>query len=160
MSSEEDQKPATGPENAPSGHIYVCQDALPDPTGPPYEFIQRVTLLAYEIDTLSQQLWGVLAANAPVLLRSDAAVFVVGIGYLARGIERTGREMLARLGLPALDPLEDQKRLVRQQLAKPDCPADLAEHLTAVLEWLEGLEPTKPVESTEWPVEGFTIGGG
>jgi hypothetical protein len=90
----------------------------------------------------------------------NLAIYMAGIGYTARGIAKAGRELLAKLGIEPLDALEEQKKLVREQIAKPDTPPELREHLLGILGFLNNLpDHHRPTEDTEFPAEGFTIGG-
>lgn len=143
------------------GHIYVSPDALPDDTYTAEQWVQRVTLLADEIDTLNRGVWNAIVAKAPVLMRdNELLAYLMGTGFLAQGIELTGRKLLERIGMPAIDPVEEQRRLIRDQLAKPDCPEDLRDHLLAVLGRLNDTLPSRPTSSPtdDFPEGGFTIG--
>lgn len=145
--------------------IYICPDALPHSTDTPEEWVQRVTLLAQQIDTMAGQLFNYLRVNAPMLLTADglnAAHLLAGIGFTAQGIAKTGAEVLTAAGKAVLDPVEEQKRLIRDQLDNPNCPAELREDLLGMLA-MALQEDSAPVEQPpaedEWPADGVVIGG-
>lgn len=144
-------------------HIYVCPETLPDPdTADAAQFLQRVQLLSAQIDHMNQLVWKIVTTNAPVLERAtDINVYIMGVGFLAQGLAITTKRLLEHMGVEPLNYLEDQRRLIRDQLDRPDCPVELREHLLDVLGWLNNQPdaPATATEETEWPEGGFTIGG-
>lgn len=164
--SDNAQEPAEGGNPAQYGpeigHVYICPEAMPNAADGPEAWIQRVTLLCNEVDTMTRHVWNMLAANAPVLLNTEIGAHIGAIGLVVRSIEMVGTQMLEKFGMKPLDPLEDQKKLIRDQLADPATPAELRDFLLGILGHLNDLPDTPkppPAEATEWPEEGFVIGG-
>lgn len=164
MDSENQQTPEEGSGSFNTGHFYVCADAMPDPELGPTAWIQRVTMLAEQMDDMCAMVFRTLEQAAPILIHgpdghpTSISIYLAGVGYTARETAKRGKELLAKLGVPALDPLEEQKNLMRAQIAKPDCPAELRDHLLEVLGQLNNLPVTPPTVESDFPEEGFTIG--
>jgi hypothetical protein len=139
-------------------HIYICAEAMPRDDMTPAQWIQRVTLLAEQVDDMAGALWMWATVNAPLLLQLPAfQAYVSGIGYTGRNIAATGRVQLKKLGVEPLDPLEGMREIVRLQLDKPDLSAELRDRLLKMLSDLSREASVPVTPDAEWPKGGFTI---
>lgn len=143
-------------------HFYITPAILPQPNDTDTEWIQRVTMLAEMGEELARHIFTYLRINAPVLVTEDTLLYhlLSGLGLTMRGITVTGTRQLEKVGKKPLDPADEQARLICDELAKPNLPADLRDALLTVLAHnLETHPPAEPpAESTEWPTEGFVLG--
>lgn len=146
-------------------HFYITPDILPKPDDTDTEWIQRVTMLSEMGEDVMRTIYTYLRINAPILVTEDQLLYhlIAGVGLVLRGIHITGSTQLEKVGERPLDAEEEQMRLIRDQLAAPNCPADIRDALLTILQ--HNLEATRervkqpPVEDAEWPSDGIVIGG-
>ena len=140
-------------------HFYVTPEVLPTPDATDIEWIQRVTMLGEMIEKLAESTFTMLMMYAPVLADSDQPFghLLSGIGFVGLGIATTGRRQLEKAGRSQLRLKDDQLRIIRDQLAKPDLDTELRDALLTILAHnLE--EESAPAEPSDFPAEGFVIG--
>lgn len=142
-------------------HFYITPDILPQPEDTDIEWIQRVTMLADMGEEVMKAIYTYLRINAPILVTDDQLLYhlIAGIGLVLRGISVTGTTQLEKVGKAPLDAEEEQGKLIRDELAKPNLPEDLREALLTILAHQLDASTKQPVPDSDWPVGGFTIGG-
>lgn len=153
-------------DTLPHRHFYITPDILPKSDSSDTQWIQQVTMLAEMSEYAARTIFDYLNANAPVLLVQDQPLFhwLSGLGLLLRGIQVTGRAWQEKHGVQPLDAEEEQARLIRDELANPNLPADLREALLTILAHnleasREGPKVKSPeADAEEWPAEGVVIG--
>lgn len=141
-------------------HFYVTPAMLPQPTDTDTQWVQRVTMLAEISEEVMKTLHGFLRINAPILLDEALPTYhlIAGLGFILRGIQLTGRTQLEKSGTAPLDPEDEQARIIRDELARPDLDLQLREALLTLLSHQLD-RSAKPPADSEWPADGFVIGG-
>lgn len=143
-------------------HFYITPAILPQPDDTDTEWIQRVTMLAGVGEELAKHIFWYLKAAAPVLVTEDTLLFhlLAGLGLTLRGIEASGTNQLAKIGLKPLSAQEEQSRTIRDELAKPNLDPRLRDALLTILAHnLEMDKQRQPsAEDSDWPAGGFIIG--
>lgn len=147
-------------DDEPARHFYVTPAVLPQPNDTDTEWIQRVTMLASLTEEILRTAYNYLQAAAPILVGDEQPLWhlMAGAGLLMRGVQATGSTQLEKRGLKPLDAKEEQLRIIRNELARPDINPELREALLGIL--ADNLRATPPpAEDNEWPAEGVVIGG-
>jgi hypothetical protein len=142
-------------------HFYVTPEVLPTPDATDTEWIQRVTMLSEMIEKLAESTFTMLLMYAPVLAGPNQPFshLLGGMGLVCRGVAITGRQRLEKTGTAPLDLVEDQKRIIRDALAKPTCDPELREALLTILAHsLESPGRQASSDLDEWP--GVILDGG
>lgn len=118
----------------------------------------RVTMLAELSENMTRSVFWLLRINAPILVAENSLLYgmLAGIGLTLKGIQYTGEQQLAKRGLKPVDLDEDQARVIRDQIDKPDCDPELRDALLHILGTRLTEQPPAPVE--DFPADGFVIG--
>lgn len=151
-----------------SSHFYISTDMLPDANASREEWERRTVMLAGMLEQMTRSLYEYLRAAAPVLVSGEqiAGHMLGSIGLVAKGIHISGLVQLQKAGVEPLDAEDDQARLIADRLANPAISTDEREFLLALQQHrtecgtahtFTGETPL--ADDTDFPAEGFVIGG-